>query len=367
MTMEQMHAGYQQLYGRFLSDRGIADASAPTCATSSSPDWQRRLFASPAVDHGRAAPGPRNRPGRARWWAFTRSVANVTPRQLPIVLTDWVSGLSMKSYAERYILAVRDKEASRFERRIARIRARLANLIEDGALQLTLENVRNALPSLSLTLRKKLDASAVSRAARYVKWLLRKTRTTITLRIECDVAAAEELIERLARIATAYSIARSGRSRRRARRLVAVSGDRRPRATAARSSSGFEQGTETLRVAGPLERHGLMGRTLRRGGSYAGIAGSRDVLSVDAIDDQSDFSVAQDSLPCTRYRRDARSKLAPWQSCRINSTNAASPQARRCCVEIASGMGRIGTPGRAECRRELLRAIRSCRDARIRR
>ncbi len=105
----------------------------------------------------------------------------------------------MRSYAERYLLAVREKEASRFERAIARARARLANLIEDGTLDLTLENVRNAIPSLCLTLRRSIDA-------RYVKWLLRKTRTTITLRIECDVAAVEEMLERLTRYSDRVSL-----------------------------------------------------------------------------------------------------------------------------------------------------------------
>jgi hypothetical protein len=51
-----------------------------------------------------------------------------------------------------------------------------------------------------------MDASALARAARYVTWLLRKTRTTITLRIECDIAAAEELIERLARYSDRVSL-----------------------------------------------------------------------------------------------------------------------------------------------------------------
>jgi radical SAM superfamily enzyme YgiQ (UPF0313 family) len=207
MTMESLRAGYQELYGRLLSDRGVADRIrakmrhlVPSGGNVGYSLGEQLKMATRLFIRG-IVPG-----GWRRWWHFARSIANVTPRQLPLVLSDWVSGLSMRSYAERYILAVRDKEATRFERRIARIRARLANLIDDGALDLTLENVRNALPSLSLTLRKKLDASALARAARYVTWLLRKTRATITLRIECDVAAAEELIERLSRYSDRVSL-----------------------------------------------------------------------------------------------------------------------------------------------------------------
>lgn len=207
MTMESMRSGYQQLYGRLLSDRGVADRIrskmrhlVPSGVNIGYSLVDQLKMATRLVVRG-IAPG-----GVTRWWHFTRSMAFATPQQVPLVLSDWISGLSMKSYAERYLLAVREKEASRFERAIQRARARLATLTEDGALELTLENVRSALPNLSLTLRRSLDSSALARAARYVKWLLRKTRTTITLRIECDIAAAEELLERLARYSDRVSL-----------------------------------------------------------------------------------------------------------------------------------------------------------------
>ena len=207
MTMESMRSGYQQLYGRLLSDRGVADRIrskmrhlVPSGGNVGYSLMQQLRMATRLVLRG-IAPG-----GVGRWWHFTRSLANATPRQLPLVLSDWVSGLSMKSYADRYLLAVREKEAGRFERAIARARSRLANLIEEGALDLRLENVRNAIPSLSVTLRRSIDSSALARAARYVKWLLRKTRTTITLRIECDIAAVEELLERLSRYSDRVSL-----------------------------------------------------------------------------------------------------------------------------------------------------------------
>jgi radical SAM superfamily enzyme YgiQ (UPF0313 family) len=207
MTMESMRSGYQQLYGRLLSDRGVADRIraktqhlVPSGANVGYTTGQQLKMAALLMLRG-IVPG-----GVRRWWHFARSFANASPRQIPIVLSDWVSGLSMKSYADRYLLAVREKEASRFERAIARFRARLSNLIDEGALDLTLDNVRSALPTLSLTLRRSIDSSALARAARYVKWLLRRTRTTITLRIECDVASAEELLERLARYSDRVSL-----------------------------------------------------------------------------------------------------------------------------------------------------------------
>ncbi|HEX7191167.1 MAG TPA: radical SAM protein, partial [Thermoanaerobaculia bacterium] len=133
MSIESMRSGYQQLYGRLLSDRGVADRIrakmkylVPSGRNVGYRPGEQLKMATRLILHG-IVPG-----GVGRWWHFTRSIASATPRQIPAVLSDWVSGLSMKSYAERYLLAVREKEASRFERAIARTRARLANLIDEG-------------------------------------------------------------------------------------------------------------------------------------------------------------------------------------------------------------------------------------------
>jgi radical SAM superfamily enzyme YgiQ (UPF0313 family) len=207
MTIESMRTGYQQLYARLLSDRGVADRICakmrhlvPSGVNIGYGMLTQLKMAARLVRHG-IAPG-----GWRRWWHFARSLALATPAQVPLVLGDWVSGLSMRQYAERYLLALRAKETSRFERATARLRARLARWIDEGALELTFDQMRSALPNLSLTLRESIDASALARAARHLQSLLRKTRSTITLRIECDIAAAERLLERLARYADRISL-----------------------------------------------------------------------------------------------------------------------------------------------------------------
>jgi hypothetical protein len=93
------------------------------------------------------------------------------------------------------------------ERALARLRARLARFIDDGALELTLENVRTALPNLSLTIRSAVDSSALARSARDLRRWLRATRATITLRIEGDARAAERLLARLSRFGDRVSLA----------------------------------------------------------------------------------------------------------------------------------------------------------------
>ncbi|MGZ4778362.1 MAG: hypothetical protein ACXV5L_04150, partial [Thermoanaerobaculia bacterium] len=116
---------------------------------------------------------------------------------------------SMRKYAEKYLLAARAREARKMERALARLRTRLSRWIDEGALELTLENVRTALPNLSLTVRSAIDSSSLSRAARDLRRWLRTTRATITLRIEGDARAAERLLARLSRYSDRISLSLS--------------------------------------------------------------------------------------------------------------------------------------------------------------
>ncbi|MGZ7030423.1 MAG: radical SAM protein [Thermoanaerobaculia bacterium] len=210
MTIEEMRAGYQDLYGRLLSDRGIADRIlskvrhlVPSRGRTGDPIGTQIVMAARLIVSG-IRPG-----GVRRWWHFTRSIAWAQPRQVPFVMAEWVTGLSMRKYAEKYLLAARAREARKMERALARLRTRLSRWIDEGALELTLENVRTALPNLSLTVRSAIDSSSLSRAAGDLRRWLRATRATITLRIEGDARAAERLLARLSRYSDRISLSLS--------------------------------------------------------------------------------------------------------------------------------------------------------------
>jgi radical SAM superfamily enzyme YgiQ (UPF0313 family) len=198
MTMEQMRAGYQELYARLLSDRGIGERIVsklrhlrqPTGETGYPLRDQLRMAARLLVRGVR--PG-----GFGRWWAFTRTALLATPRQLPLVMSDWIAGISMREYAHKYLLAARAAELRIVERYAARLRRALGD-----ALDLSFE-----LPQISLTLRNGFDSSALARAGRHIRRLLRKTRSSITLHIEaCDARALERLLARLSRYGDRISL-----------------------------------------------------------------------------------------------------------------------------------------------------------------
>src|SRR5262249_27297208 len=167
MSMDQMRAGYQELYARLLSDRGIGDRiraklrhlRQPTGDTGYSLREQLAMAVRLAVRGVR--PG-----GWTRWWSFARTALLATPRQLPLVMSDWIAGLSMREYAQKYLLAVRAAEVRIVERCAARLRRALGDALD----------VKFELPQISLTLRNAFDSSALARASRHLRRLLRKTR-----------------------------------------------------------------------------------------------------------------------------------------------------------------------------------------------
>jgi len=185
MTPQQMTTGYQRLYRRLLSDRGIADriinklhSLAPAPRPLGYSLREQVTMASRLLTRG-ILPG-----GVTRWFHFTRTLLAATPRQVATVMSEWISGLSMRRYAERFVIATRSVDSRVLERAAARLRA----LIPDV-------DVSFEIPNLSLTLRSDVPA----RAARYVRRVLRKTQSTVTLHIEsCDAKAVERLLRRLA-------------------------------------------------------------------------------------------------------------------------------------------------------------------------
>jgi len=187
MTTAEMTTGYQSLYRRLLSDRGIADRIlnkmrhlAPTPRPLGYSAMELLRIAWRVATRG-IRPG-----GVARWWHFARTTLLATPAQVGTVISDWISGLSMRHYAERYVLA-----GARESRVADRIVARLRRFVPDVSFE---------LPNVSMTVHNAIDSPTLRRTTRHLRRLLRKTPSTLTLHIESrDAAAVERLLRRLTR------------------------------------------------------------------------------------------------------------------------------------------------------------------------
>jgi len=203
MSADELRIGYQQLYRRLLSDRGIGDRIreklrhlAPTGGETGYALRAQLTIAARLLLRG-VRPG-----GWRRWWQFARTMIAAKPRQFPIVMADWITGLSMREYADRYLLGTTETDARIVQRCTAKLRRTLRRWIDAGALDVTSE-----VPNVSMTVRRVVDPAAIARASRHLRRLLRTTKSTITLRIEsCDARAVERLLRRLARYGDRVSL-----------------------------------------------------------------------------------------------------------------------------------------------------------------
>lgn len=197
MSAQQMVREYRRLYAQLLTDRGIATRirnklawlRAPVYRSEYRPRDKLRIVWRLLV-RGIAPGGPR------RWLAFARTLPVLRPRQLPVVISDWITGLSMRAYAERRFALGRKAESP--ERYLHALRRATERYLRAGAIALQV-----ARHDVQLALTGRPDARFFARAAPRLDKLLRHTGTTLTLRIEAlsaqHAAHLQRLLARLAR------------------------------------------------------------------------------------------------------------------------------------------------------------------------
>lgn len=198
MSAQQMVREYRRLYAQLLTDRGIATRirnklawlRAPVYRSEYRPRDKLRIVWR-LLARGIAPGGPR------RWLAFARTLPVLRPRQLPVVISDWITGLSMRAYAERrFGLAAADAGAQ--QRYLQALRRATERYLQAGAIALQV-----ARDEVQLALTGRPDARFFARAAPRLEKLLRHTGTTLTLRIEAlsaqHAAHLQRLLARLAR------------------------------------------------------------------------------------------------------------------------------------------------------------------------
>lgn len=192
MTVEQMTAGYKRLYAQLLSDRAIAARIRSKLAHFGAPPRLEREAAGDAarmvwqlLRHG-IAPG-----GAPRAWHFLRSLPLSRPKLLPLAVTDWVSALAMKSYAERTFLAA-GRPAETAERAFGALRRALRCWRRRGAVRLRLRGAE-----LLVRITGPLDRRLARALARAVRTVLERSQARVLLAVEAVEAAASVELERL--------------------------------------------------------------------------------------------------------------------------------------------------------------------------
>jgi radical SAM superfamily enzyme YgiQ (UPF0313 family) len=113
MTLEAMTEGYRALYARLLTDAEIAHRIRNKVRYLRSPGYRSGYSAADRI--GIVArlifkgilPG-----GVSRTLHFLRTLPIFTPARIPLVISDWIIGLSMRDYAERNLSVERNLSAA---------------------------------------------------------------------------------------------------------------------------------------------------------------------------------------------------------------------------------------------------------------
>ncbi len=200
MSYDAMLTAYRRLYEQLLSDRGIAERIRNKLRWLRAPVYRSeyasfdklrivaRLFAK-----GILPGGPR------RWAAFVRTLPVASPSKLPTVISDWITGLSMRSYVRRHLVG-NAAQSTRVERRVRALQRVMARYLDAGKVALAW---RPSSLQLDLTIAGWLDARFFTRIAPRLEKLLRHTHSTLTLRIDelhaQHIAHLQRLLARVAR------------------------------------------------------------------------------------------------------------------------------------------------------------------------
>lgn len=198
MSYAALISGYQRLYERLTSDRVIAQrvrnklrhwrARPGSVLRSDVP--RRRVLRMLALEVLRG--------GAGRLWHFAISLLGSRSTSLSVAVSDWIAALSMRDYWERHI-RVCDVEDIR--RRYLAMCDALAGFRREIALTLT--RCTASMASISIVIKGRMEPAARRMLARRLEQLLRRSRVTLSLRIEglrgIDLRQLERLLEQLAR------------------------------------------------------------------------------------------------------------------------------------------------------------------------
>jgi radical SAM superfamily enzyme YgiQ (UPF0313 family) len=205
MRYEELIGGYGTLLRRLVRYDGIAGRIKSKIRYLTHPlggrDWrwvERLHMLRKIIVHGVL------RGGAARFFHFWRSIPFSRPRLIPLVLQDWVVGLAMRDYVNRHFAEAIGKARLPAKGYFGSIEKALRRYVRQGALRVSLDEVRNAGANLSLSLRAGLDRKFYARAARHLEDMLRDTTASVTLHIEELHAAQRRHLQRMLKRLSRY-------------------------------------------------------------------------------------------------------------------------------------------------------------------
>jgi hypothetical protein len=208
MSYDQMIAGYEAMYQNLVADAAIAARVRNKFRFMAQPVYGGEYtFAQQIGIVWRLLTRGVLRGGPSRIWHFLRSLPLASPRKLPLVMVDWIAGLSMRDFVDRHFL-LRPVDPGQLTHLVEAIRRAGRPYLDRALMTVSLRTA--PVPDLSICLRGGLSRRFFTGVARHLDRLLRRTRTTLTLRIEGlreqELPDLDRMLSRLARHGDRISI-----------------------------------------------------------------------------------------------------------------------------------------------------------------
>jgi radical SAM superfamily enzyme YgiQ (UPF0313 family) len=149
---------------------------------------------------------------------FWRSLPLTRPRLVPLVVRDWVIGLSMKDYVDRHFTIEFERDHSRVLDHLGMIKHALKRYLRQGSLDVTINEAKNTRANLLFSMKGKLGRDFFISASRQLEQMLQNTKSSVTIRIEefnaVEIYSLKIMLDRLVKFRERIVIAADERSRK---------------------------------------------------------------------------------------------------------------------------------------------------------
>ncbi len=202
MEPQAMVEHYKALYARLVQDGEIARRIRNKMRYLKDPVYQGNYSLTDSVTILRRLlirgilPGGASRIGR-----FLLTLVAHRPRAWPQIISDWVTGLAVRDYVQRYFRVDTARERVLLEDTLRFLRRAYPTQLRRGQLEVS---VASAPARLALTLRDAVDPSFFDRAARRLDKLLRNSAATVNLHLKEIRQIPPHQLDRLLRRLSRY-------------------------------------------------------------------------------------------------------------------------------------------------------------------
>ncbi len=212
MKYDEMVNGYRKLYFRLLDHRNIGLRIRNKTRYLVNPSYNNEYslramlkLLSKFFVKG-LLPG-----GVSRFAHFLRSIPLSAPRLIPVVVTDWMIGLSMRDYVERQFVVEFEKVNQLTHNYLEQIEKLFHRYLHHGALEVSLNRIKNRAAHLSFSFKLGLDKKFFDHVTGQLEKVLKNTTSSITINIEeiheAQLQNLHRLLKQLSRYGDRVTIA----------------------------------------------------------------------------------------------------------------------------------------------------------------